>query len=83
VRERLPKVYSRELVDVIFEQPYCRIGNLVEKQVAQRQAASRYLKALSHIGVLRELAVGREKLYLHPKVLRLLTRDGNHFAPYT
>ena len=83
MRERLPKVYSRELVDVIFEQPYCRIGNLVEKQVAQRQAASRYLKALSHIGVLRELAVGREKLYLHPKVLRLLTRDGNHFAPYT
>ncbi len=83
VRERLPKIYSRELVDVIFEQPYCRIGNLVEKQVAQRQAASRYLKDLSHIGVLREMAVGREKLYLHPKLLQLLTRDGNHFAPYT
>src|SRR5207302_1480876 len=29
VRHRLPKIYSRELVDVIFEQPYCRITNLV------------------------------------------------------
>ena len=26
VRTRLPKIYSRELVDVIFEQPYCRIS---------------------------------------------------------
>jgi hypothetical protein len=41
LRVRLPKIYTRELVDVIFEQPYCRIGNLVEKGVAQRQAASR------------------------------------------
>src|SRR5690606_8383476 len=29
VKGRLPKIYSRELVDVIFEQPYCRIVNLV------------------------------------------------------
>ncbi|WP_139559160.1 protein adenylyltransferase Fic [Methylotetracoccus oryzae] len=82
VRERLPKIYSRELVDVIFEQPYCRIGNLVEKQVAQRQAASRYLKDLCGIGILREMAIGREKLYLHPKLLQLLTRDGNEFGSY-
>lgn len=25
VRHKLPKLYSRELVDVIFEQPYCRM----------------------------------------------------------
>jgi hypothetical protein len=31
VRERLPKIYTRELGDVFFEQPYCRIGNLVDK----------------------------------------------------
>ncbi len=28
---RLPRSTRRELVDVIFEQPYCRIGNLVDK----------------------------------------------------
>ena len=41
VRTRLPKIYTRELVDVIFEQPYRRIGNVVDKGIAQRQAASR------------------------------------------
>lgn len=83
VRERLPKIYSRELVDVIFEQPYCRIGNLVDKQIAQRQAASRYLKDLVDIGVLRETQVGKEKLFIHPKLVELLVRDGNVYAPYS
>lgn len=82
VRLRAPKIYSRELVDVIFEQPYCRIANLVEKDIAQRQAASRYLKDLVELGVLREIKVGKEKLFIHPKLMQLLTRDGNDFTPY-
>ncbi|MCC7544355.1 MAG: Fic family protein [Aquabacterium sp.] len=82
VRARLPKIYSRELVDVIFEQPYCRIANLVEKDIAQRQAASRYLKDLVELGVLREMQYGKEKLFIHPKLMQLLTRDSNAFVPY-
>ncbi len=82
VRMQLPKIYSRELVDVIFEQPYCRIANLVEAGIAGRQAASRYLKALVNIGVLSEQAFGKEKLFVHPKLMTLLTRDGNAFEPY-
>lgn len=82
VRERLPKIYSRELVETIFEQPYCRIGNLVDKQIAQRQAASRYLKDLVGAGVLSEIQAGKEKLFTHPKLIQLLMRDGNEFVPY-
>jgi Fic family protein len=82
VRAKLPKIYSRELVDVIFEQPYCRIANLVQARIAGRQAASRYLKALVSIGVLSEQAFGKEKLFVHPKLMALLTRDSNTFASY-
>jgi Fic family protein len=82
VRERLPKIYTRELVDVVFEQPYCRIGNLVEKDIAQRQSASRYLKELTAIGVLREVQAGKEKLFIHPKLMQLLADDRNAFTPY-
>ena len=81
-RRSLPKIYSRELVEAIFEQPYCRISNLVDAGLAGRQAASRYLKALVGIGVIREQAVGKEKLFVHPKLLTLLTRDENAFASY-
>lgn len=83
VRTSLPKIYTRELLDVIFEQPYCRIGNLVDKGIAQRQAASRYLHDLVSLGVLREMPLGKEKLFIHPKLMQLLGRDSNDFQPYT
>ncbi|MCH7564030.1 MAG: Fic family protein [Gemmatimonadetes bacterium] len=82
VRSQLPKIYSRELVDVIFEQPYCRIENIVDADIVGRQAASRYLKALTSIGVLREETFGREKLFIHPRLLTLLTGDEQEFDPY-
>ena len=82
VRVRLPKIYTRELVDVIFEQPYCRIANLVDKGIAQRQAATRYLHDLAELGVLREMPVGKEKLFIHPKLIQLLGRDSHAFQPY-
>jgi Fic family protein len=77
-----PKIYSRELLDVIFEQPYCRIGNLVTRNIAKRQSASKYLKALAEIGVLQEQEHGRETLFIHTRFLQLLKDDGNNVEEY-
>ncbi len=82
VKQKAPKIYSRELVDLIFDLPYCRIQNLVGKNIAGRQAASRYLKQLVDIGVLEERTIGREKLFIHPKLMHLLTRDDNTVTAY-
>lgn len=83
VRRAAPKSYSRELVDLIFEQPYCRIQDVTAATgVAARQTASRHLKQLVAIGVLEELSFGREKLFIHPKLMTLLTREPNTFEPY-
>ena len=75
VRTKAPKIYSRELVDLVFEQPYCRIANLVEAGIAGRQAASRYLQALVAVGLLREQEAGREKLFVNGRLLALLTTE--------
>ncbi len=72
VREKLPKIYTHELIQALFAQPYCRIENLVERGVAKRQTASTYLKQLVEIGVLEEMSAGREKLYLNTRLLREL-----------
>ena len=82
VRATLPKIYTHELIDQIFAQPYCLIQNLVDAKIAGRQAASRYLKQLVKAGVLEEKAVGREKLFIHPKLLRLLTHEPNTYSEY-
>lgn len=72
VREHLPKIYSWELVQTVFSQPYCRIDNLVESGIAKRQTASTYLKQLVDIGVLEEVVSGREKLYINTRLLQEL-----------
>jgi len=82
VQSRLPKVYSWELVEALFKQPYCRIGNLVATGVAKRQTASVYLKQLCHIGVLKELKSGRETLFVHPKYIELLSGEENVWVYY-
>lgn len=65
--------YSRELIDLVFVQPYCRIRNVVEVGLAERQTAAVYLKHLVRAGVLQEVKVGREKLFINPRLMRLLT----------
>ena len=75
VKVTAPTVYSRELIDAIFEQPYVRIGTVVNKQIAKRQTASNYLAKLVELGVLQEIKAGREKLFLHQHLIDLLVED--------
>jgi len=82
VQEQIPKIYSWELVEALFKQPYCRINNLVSAGVAKRQTASVYLKQLCDIGVLKEFKSGRETLFVHPKYIELLTGEANVWVYY-
>jgi cell filamentation protein, protein adenylyltransferase len=81
VRAAAPKL-PHVLIEQIFTQPYCRIGNLVEHGVAERHTASAYLKELARLGVLEEEKVGRDKIFLHRKYLDVLFSDEHGFDPY-
>ena len=73
-RAKLPsKVYSKELVELVFTQPYCKIQFLVEAGIAKRQTASEYLRELEKIEVLTAEKQGREILYKNPALLAVLT----------
>jgi len=73
-RSNLPsKVYSKELVELIFAEPYSKIQFLVDAGIAKRQTASEYLKELERIGILSGEKRGREVIYKHPALLRVLT----------
>ena len=74
IRSSAPQIYSRELAELIFVQPYCRIGNVVDAGLAKRQTASVHLKRLCEIGVLKEIQAGREKLFVNPVFLQLLAK---------
>ncbi len=82
MQDSLPKIYSWELNEVLFKQPYCRIGNLVEAGIAKRQTASVYLKQLCDLGILKEIKSGRENIFVHPKYIELLTGEENVWVFY-
>ncbi len=73
IRRSLPKIYSRELVELTFVHPYCRISDVVGAGVAKRQTAAVYLKALAAEGFVEEAKAGRENLYINPRLMALLS----------
>ncbi len=82
VRERLPRIYTRELIDILFQRPYCRIADIEDAGIAKRQTASRYLKELARIGVLEERKEGRDKVFVNPRFLGLLRTEENVVAGF-
>jgi len=72
VRQRAPKIYSKELVETLFVHPYCK-NEFIEKSTGvERKAASRYLHKLSEIGVLDTNRIGRENIFINKKLMQLL-----------
>lgn len=74
VQEKAPKVYRKELVELLFEQPYSKIEFVVNKLGVERKAASRYLKELEDIGIVESQKVGRETLYINKELIDILKK---------
>ena len=72
-RKELPShVYSKELIELIFEQPYCKIQFIVDKGIAKRQTAAVYLNELERIRILKKKKVGKENLFLNKRLFEIL-----------
>ena len=73
-RTESPKIYSKELIELIFRQPYCKISFIVDAGIAKRKTASEYLQELERIGVMVGEKHGRETIYKHPALLEVLQK---------
>ncbi len=72
VRSRAPRIYSKELVETLFEQPYCKTAFIERATGVERKAASRYLHQLEDIGLLQGRKIGRENIFVNTALTRLL-----------
>ena len=69
----LPKTtYSKELIELLFIQPYTKIDFLVQAGIAERRTASKYLKQLEDIGVLRSFQLWKETIFVNNDLFELL-----------
>lgn len=72
IKEKLPKVYSKDLVEVIFKLPYTKRQNLIDIDLGTPKTVGNYLMALEEEGFLKSVRVGKEKLYLNQKLMNIL-----------
>ncbi len=61
-----------DFLTVLFDQPYCRIQNVVDHCGVSRPTATKYLDALTGTGALTKVKVGRDVLFLNHSFLAVL-----------
>ncbi len=71
-KENASKIYRKELIELLFEQPYSKIDFVVNRLGVERKASSRYLKKLEEIGILGSQKIGRETIYVNLKLIEIL-----------
>ena len=74
IKEKLPQIYSKELIDLLFNYPYCKISFLVRENIAKTQTASKYLNTLADMGWLHRVKRGREVYFINENLLHILTK---------
>ena len=74
VQKWLPKIYSIELVELLFEQPYCKSEFLENRLSISRITAAKYLKELEKIKVLKSQKAWKETLYVNIELFELLRK---------
>lgn len=74
IKQKLPKAYSKDLVEVIFKLPYTKRQNLIDIGLGTPKTVGNYLIALEEKGFLKSVKVGKEKLYLNQQLMKILEK---------
>ena len=74
LKSELPKIYSKDLLEVLFIHPYTKIDMLVDNLELHRDTASKHLKAMEKIGILNSVQIKNTRFYVNVKLFELLQK---------
>jgi Fic family protein len=74
IKKKLEKSYNKELLELLFEHPYCKIEYVIDRLNVSRITASKYLKELEEAGILETKRIWKEVLYINTKLFALLKK---------
>jgi len=72
IKEKLPKIYSRELIDLLFQEFYTKTTYIENGLSVTRKTAASYLSSLEREGFLLSEKIGRERIYLNKRLFDLV-----------
>ena len=76
IRERLPKIYSQDLINNLFRHPYTKISFLAPELQVERRTAARYLDEILKLGLITKHRIGKDNYYLNTALFELLRDAG-------
>lgn len=75
IKKVLPKIYSKELVELLFFEFYTKIKFIENGLNISRRTASDYLIALEKEGFLSSQMMGKEKIYLNKRLFEIVKKS--------
>ena len=72
--DKLPKIYSDELLYSLFFEVYTKINYIEDRCGVTRQTASAYLNQLVQVGLLDYEKIVRESIYKNTRLIDLLSK---------
>ena len=75
IQEKLPKIYSQDLINILFKNPYTKIEFLEKELKISRQTASIYLDKISELGILEKTKIGKSNYYLNTGLIKILMNE--------
>ncbi len=74
IKRELPKIYSKDLVEILFMHPYTKIDFLVDGLGIYRDTAGRYLNKLNTLGIVQEVKIKNSKFFINTKLFERLQK---------
>ena len=75
IKDKLPKAYSKELIEILFRLPYTKRKHLIDAKLGTPKTVGNYLRDLEQAGFLKSVKVGKEKLYLNYRLMEVLENN--------
>jgi len=72
IKEKLPKLYTKELIDLLFYEFYTKIQYIEEGLSVSRRTAVTYLQTLEKDGFLVSEKIGKERIYQNKRLYDLV-----------
>ena len=72
IKNKLPKIYSKDLIEILFRLPYTKRQHLIRENIGNPKTTGNYLITLEKNGFLKSIKTGKEKLYLNERLLNIL-----------
>ncbi len=72
IQKQLPKMYSRDLLEILFRLPYTKRTFIEKAGLGNIKTSGTYLQTLEKKGFLKSEIVGKEKFYLNHQLMKIL-----------